>query len=60
MKSMAYAFDFLGRYHTEGKQIKENIVTGDEMCVYSLTLELKRQSIEQSRRLRKQSQHAIF
>ena len=46
MKRMACALDFLDRYHKEGDQLLENIVTGDETWVSHMTPESKRQSME--------------
>lgn len=46
MKRMACALDFLDRYHKEGDQFLENIVTGDETWVSHMTPESKRQSME--------------
>lgn len=46
MKRMACALDFLDRYHKEGDQFLEKIVTGDETWVSHMTPESKRQSME--------------
>ncbi|GFX92222.1 histone-lysine N-methyltransferase SETMAR [Trichonephila clavipes] len=43
---MACALDFLDRYHKEGDQFLERIVTGDETWVSHITPESKRQSME--------------
>ncbi|GFX70267.1 histone-lysine N-methyltransferase SETMAR [Trichonephila clavipes] len=46
LKRMACALDFLDRYHKEGDQFLERIVTGDETWVSHITPESKRQSME--------------
>ncbi|GFV00446.1 histone-lysine N-methyltransferase SETMAR [Trichonephila clavipes] len=46
LKRMACALDFLDRYHKEGDQFLESIVTGDETWVSHITPESKRQSME--------------
>ncbi|GFU51611.1 histone-lysine N-methyltransferase SETMAR [Trichonephila clavipes] len=46
LKRMACALDFLDRYHKEGDQFLEMIVTGDETWVSHITPESKRQSME--------------
>ncbi|GFX06281.1 histone-lysine N-methyltransferase SETMAR [Trichonephila clavipes] len=46
LKRMACALDFLDRYHKEGDQFLERIVTGDETWVFHITPESKRQSME--------------
>ncbi|GFW83103.1 histone-lysine N-methyltransferase SETMAR [Trichonephila clavipes] len=46
LKIMACAFDFLDRYHKEGDQFLERIVTGDETWVSHINPESKRQSME--------------
>ncbi|GFS60812.1 histone-lysine N-methyltransferase SETMAR [Trichonephila clavipes] len=46
LKRMACALDFLDRYHKEGDQFLERIVTGDETRVSHITPESKRQSME--------------
>ena len=46
MKRMTCALDFLDRYHKEGDQFLENIVTGDETWVSHMTPQSKRQSME--------------
>ncbi|GFV40365.1 histone-lysine N-methyltransferase SETMAR [Trichonephila clavipes] len=43
---MACALDFLDRYHKEGDQFLERIVTEDETWVSHITPESKRQSME--------------
>ncbi|GFT46573.1 histone-lysine N-methyltransferase SETMAR [Trichonephila clavipes] len=43
---MACALDFLDRYHKEGDQFLERIVTGDETWISHITPESKRQSME--------------
>ncbi|GFU71484.1 uncharacterized protein TNCV_1672801 [Trichonephila clavipes] len=43
---MACALDFLDRYHKEGDQFLERIVTRDETWVSHITPESKRQSME--------------
>ncbi|GFU24275.1 mariner Mos1 transposase [Trichonephila clavipes] len=43
---MACALDFLDRYHKEGDQFLERIVTGDETWVSHITPESKRLSME--------------
>ncbi|GFX90632.1 uncharacterized protein TNCV_3194501 [Trichonephila clavipes] len=43
---MACALDFLDRYHKEGDQFLERIVTGDETWVSHIAPESKRQSME--------------
>ncbi|GFY08860.1 histone-lysine N-methyltransferase SETMAR [Trichonephila clavipes] len=43
---MACALDFLDRYHKEGDQFLERIVTGDKTWVSHITPESKRQSME--------------
>lgn len=45
-KRMACSLDFLERYHDEGDQLLERIVTGDETWVSHITPESKRQSME--------------
>ncbi|GFV60698.1 uncharacterized protein TNCV_4180341 [Trichonephila clavipes] len=46
LKRMACALDFLDRYHKEGAQFLERIVTGDETWVSHITPESKHQSME--------------
>ncbi|GFV80337.1 HTH_48 domain-containing protein [Trichonephila clavipes] len=46
LKRMACALDFLDRYHKEGDQFLERIVTGDETWVSHITPESKRQSMQ--------------
>ncbi|GFV74633.1 uncharacterized protein TNCV_5130751 [Trichonephila clavipes] len=46
LKRMACALDFLDRYHKEGDQFLERIVTGDATWVSHITPESKRQSME--------------
>ncbi|GFW56834.1 histone-lysine N-methyltransferase SETMAR [Trichonephila clavipes] len=46
LKRIACALDFLDRYHKEGDQFLERIVTGDETWVSHITPESKRQSME--------------
>ncbi|GFV37210.1 HTH_48 domain-containing protein [Trichonephila clavipes] len=46
LKRMACALDFLDRYHEEGDQFLERIVTGDETWVSHIAPESKRQSME--------------
>ncbi|GFV62110.1 histone-lysine N-methyltransferase SETMAR [Trichonephila clavipes] len=46
LKRMACDLDFLDRYHKEGDQFLERIVTGDETWVSHITPESKRQSME--------------
>ncbi|GFU16885.1 histone-lysine N-methyltransferase SETMAR [Trichonephila clavipes] len=46
LKIMACALDFLDRYHKEGDQFLERIVTGDETWVSHITPESQRQSME--------------
>ncbi|GFT13461.1 histone-lysine N-methyltransferase SETMAR [Trichonephila clavipes] len=46
LKRMACALNFLDRYHKEGDQFLERIVTGDETWISHITPESKRQSME--------------
>ncbi|GFV89672.1 histone-lysine N-methyltransferase SETMAR [Trichonephila clavipes] len=46
LKIMSCALDFLDRYHKEGDQFLERIVTGDKTWVSHITPESKRQSME--------------